>query len=64
MDCSTVLCGEYSFNQVKFHSSFTELQGILEQKTGPVQNSPPEKVLSEPGPWSPVYDSTTFIICD
>ncbi|XP_039144392.1 uncharacterized protein LOC120281761 [Dioscorea cayenensis subsp. rotundata] len=29
-------------------------EGILEQKTGPVQNSPPEKVLSEPGPWSPV----------
>ncbi|KAM0953263.1 hypothetical protein DsansV1_C02g0022201 [Dioscorea sansibarensis] len=29
-------------------------EGILELKTGPVQNSPPEKVLSEPGPWSPV----------
>ncbi|KAJ0987687.1 hypothetical protein J5N97_006043 [Dioscorea zingiberensis] len=27
---------------------------ILELKTGPVQNSPPEKALPEPGPWSPV----------
>ncbi|KAH7656858.1 Sirtuin catalytic core small domain-containing protein [Dioscorea alata] len=44
-------------------------EGILEQKTGPVQNSPPEKVLSEPGPWSPVkrkaqeigpYDCTKY----
>ncbi|KAJ8506470.1 hypothetical protein OPV22_007356 [Ensete ventricosum] len=27
---------------------------ILELKTGPVQNSPPDKTLPEPGPWSPV----------
>ncbi|KAG1337985.1 hypothetical protein COCNU_04G002910 [Cocos nucifera] len=26
---------------------------ILELKTGPVQNSPPDKALPEPGPWSP-----------
>ncbi|CAL9176467.1 unnamed protein product [Musa hybrid cultivar] len=27
---------------------------ILELKTGPVQNSPPDKTLPKPGPWSPV----------
>ncbi|GAB4859249.1 hypothetical protein Ancab_010709 [Ancistrocladus abbreviatus] len=29
-------------------------EGILSMKSGPVQNSPPDKPLSEPGPWSPV----------
>jgi len=29
-------------------------QEILEQKTGAVQNSPPDKTAPEPSPWSPV----------
>ncbi|KAL6597542.1 hypothetical protein ACP70R_046982 [Stipagrostis hirtigluma subsp. patula] len=29
-------------------------QGVLEQKTGAVQNSPPDKTAPEPSPWSPV----------
>ncbi|CAL4897305.1 unnamed protein product [Urochloa decumbens] len=29
-------------------------QEVLEQKTGPVQNSPPDKTAPEPSPWSPV----------
>ncbi|KAL6642066.1 hypothetical protein ACP70R_020247 [Stipagrostis hirtigluma subsp. patula] len=29
-------------------------QEVLEQKTGAVQNSPPEKTAPEPSPWSPV----------
>ncbi|XP_042455151.1 uncharacterized protein LOC122039762 [Zingiber officinale] len=33
-------------------------EDILELKTGPVQNSPPDKTLSEPGPWSPVKRKT------
>ncbi|XP_019706167.1 uncharacterized protein [Elaeis guineensis] len=43
---------------------------ILELKTGPVQNSPPDRALPEPGPWSPVkrkakdigpYDCTKYL---
>ncbi|CAN6352588.1 unnamed protein product, partial [Urochloa humidicola] len=29
-------------------------QEVLEQKTGAVQNSPPDKTAPEPSPWSPV----------
>lgn len=29
-------------------------QEVLEQKTGAVQNSPPDKTPPEPSPWSPV----------
>ncbi|XP_026658705.2 uncharacterized protein LOC103702863 [Phoenix dactylifera] len=45
-------------------------EDILEMKTGPVQNSPPDKALPEPGPWSPVkrkaegvgpYDCTKYL---
>ncbi|XP_068659518.1 uncharacterized protein [Aristolochia californica] len=33
-------------------------EDLLKMKTGAVQNSPPEKTLPEPGPWSPIKRNT------
>lgn len=43
------------------------LQDILTRKSGAVQNSPPDKHLPEPSPWSPVFLSflsLLWMLCD
>lgn len=46
------------------HLTLNFWQEILTKKSGAVQNSPPEKTLPEPGPWSPVtfYLISQFIL--
>ncbi|XP_077237045.1 uncharacterized protein LOC143878675 isoform X2 [Tasmannia lanceolata] len=50
---------KYQLNAVPFSDEWVAAleavgEDILKMKTGAVQNSPPDKSLPEPGPWSPV----------
>lgn len=44
------------------HSHKISLQEILTMKSGAVQNSPPDKSLPEPSPWSPVCHSSSITL--